>query len=236
MRLFFKIVSRIGTRAKAEHLNFTNFIETLPARSDLHLARKIWHLGAGLIVASSYQFEFTQTFMSIVVGTFFTLSVLVEFFRLRNPVMNEICVRFMSPFIRTHEVNSTSGMPYYAASCLLSILIFPKPIAILAILFLAFGDPIASTVGILTKKRSIQIIPGKSFQGTAAAYLVCGMITWFYLKSTGMQGLDLIRLTLLGGFAGATSEFLPFEIDDNFTIPMVSGFVMWLGFILIHFA
>jgi len=42
-------------------------------------------------------------------------------------------------------------------------------------------------------------------------------------------------VVLLGGFAGAVSELLPLELDDNFTIPVVSGFILWLGFIAMQF-
>jgi dolichol kinase len=42
-------------------------------------------------------------------------------------------------------------------------------------------------------------------------------------------------MTLLGGFAGAVAEALPLDIDDNFSIPVVSGFIMWAGFLLIQF-
>jgi len=43
----------------------------------------------------------------------------------------------------------------------------------------------------------------------------------------------LIALTVMGGLAGGGAELLPLEVDDNFSIPIVSGFVLWLAFILL---
>jgi dolichol kinase len=168
-------------------------------------------------------------------GALFLWSMSMEVLRLRRPDINEKCVRFFGSIIRSHEVDRVSGVPYYLASSFLAVAIFPKPIAILSLFYLAFGDPFASLIGILFGRHSVQIIKGKSLHGTAGGYAICAAITWFYLRSTGVEGLNLIRLTLLGGFAGALAELLPLELDDNFTIPMVSGFVLWLGFIAVHY-
>jgi dolichol kinase len=221
---------------RAISIRYSELVNALPARSDLHIARKIWHILTGLLLVGTFV---TQAASQAQIVTF--LSVLLvavsslEFFRLKNPALNEKVIRLSGPIIRTNEVAKVSGVPFYVASSLIAIALFPKNVAVLSLLYLVLGDPIASFVGILSKKNSIQLIPGKSFQGTAAGFAVCALSTWFYLRSVGMHGIDLIRLTLLGGLAGALAEVLPFDIDDNFTIPMVSGFVLWLGFILIHF-
>ena len=224
-----------GLKAKTLTFPFNQYINLLPARNDLHISRKIWHVSTGLALLY-FLFIQTDRFLILsVLGLLTVLSCFVEFTRLRNPRVNEFCVRAFGMIIRTSEVHSVSGMPYYAASCFLALSIFPEKVAVLSILYLTFGDPIASFVGILSKKKAIPILKGKSFQGTAAAFLTCALLTWLYLKSTTLFSLDLIRMTLLGGFAGAVAELLPLEIDDNFTIPMVSGFIMWLGLILLHF-
>lgn len=228
MHLFSKTFARVKTLGADA--------EPLPQRSDLHIARKLWHMLTGMCLVACLLAGVPQSTALFVMGSIFALSASTEWMRLRNPMFNDICVKFMAPFMRSSEVHSVSGMPYYAASAFLAIAIFPRPIAILSLLYLVFGDPIASFVGILSKERSIKILPGKSFQGTAASFTACALATWFYLRFTGMSGVELTRFTLLGGFAGALAEVLPFDIDDNFTIPMVSGFILWLGFIAIQFA
>jgi len=221
---------------RSAQLKLNQLTRALPVRSDLHLLRKIWHMAMGVFIVSVFMSGIAQSTALTLLGSFLLWSLTMETLRLKNPALNEKCVRFFGPVIRSHEVNKVSGMPYYIASSLFAIAVFPKPVAILSLLYLAFGDPIASLVGILYSHRSVKIFNGaKSLHGTAAGYVVCAIATWIYLRSTGMYGLDLIRLTLLGGFAGALAELLPLEIDDNFTIPVVSGFILWLGFIAIHF-
>lgn len=207
------------------------WMRLLPTRTELHLVRKLWHMTMGLVIASCYMAGFPQESAIQLLGAILAFSLTMEVLRLRNPVLNEKCVRVFSILIRTNEVNKVSGMPYFVASSIVAIAVFPKPVAILAILYLALGDPISSLAGILYSGRSAKIFDGKSLHGTAAGFFVCAAVTWFYLRSTGMNGLDLVRITLLGGFAGALAELLPLELDDNFTIPIVSGFILWMGFI-----
>ncbi|MBI3542712.1 MAG: hypothetical protein HY075_05490 [Deltaproteobacteria bacterium] len=221
---------------KSAQLRLSQFARALPMRTDLHLTRKVWHMIMGLIIISCYMSGMSQSTALTILGAAFVWSVTMETLRLKNPTLNEKCIRFFGPVIRSSEVNKVSGMPYYIASSIVAVGVFPKPVAILSLLYLALGDPLASLFGILYSQRSVKIFNGsKSLHGTAAGFAVCAISTWIYLRSTGMYGLDLIRLTLLGGFAGSFAELLPLDLDDNFTIPVVSGFILWLGFIAIHF-
>lgn len=207
----------------------------LPVRQDLHLSRKLFHVAAGGTAAVCLISGISQTLAVAVLVFLFMSSVTSEVLRLKFPKVNERTLKFFGLLMRQHEVSGVSGMPFYAGSVLFSVLVFPRPIAILAILYLAFGDPIASLVGVLYKKKSIRIIEGKSFHGTMAAFIACAVITALILHSTGLHGVSLLRLTLLGGFAGAVAELLPLNVDDNLSIPVVSGFIMWAGLILVQF-
>ena len=82
-------------------------------------------------------------------------------------------------------------------------------------------------------KRSVQLAPGKSLVGTAAGIGTCMLVTMVFLKVYPVPVSDgaWLGLTLIGGLAGGMAELAPFDMDDNFTIPMISGFVMWLSFI-----
>lgn len=220
---------------KSTQVRLSQMARALPLRSDLHIARKVWHIVTGLAIIACYMGGLPQTTCIAILSSIFVGGLGLEVVRLRNPELNEKLVRTFGVLMRSHEVNRISGMPYYVASSVLAIAIFPRPVAILSLLYLALGDPLASLFGILYRERSVKIFNGKSLHGTAAGYVVCALATWIYLRSTGMHGLDLIRLTLLGGFAGALAELLPLDLDDNLTIPMVSGFIMWLGFVAIQF-
>jgi diacylglycerol kinase (CTP) len=211
---------------------------SLHVRSDLHLARKAWHTLMGLFMVGVYMAGLTRSQGVLVLGTFLLLCLAVETARLRIPAFNEIVMKVWGPLMRSCEVNRYSGTPYYIASALIAVGIFPKAIAALAIAFLAVGDPIASLFGILYGDRSIRFSNGKSLIGTAAGMLACAIIAFIFLQFMNQtQFLELrlehlLILSVIGGLAGGGAELLPMEVDDNFAIPVVSGFVLWLAFIV----
>jgi dolichol kinase len=137
--------------------------------------------------------------------------------------------------MRACEVNRLSGIPHYLAATILAISIFPKPVAILSILYLALGDPIASLIGILYGSEGPRFASGKSLVGTTAGVLTCALATGLFLKTSPVSSLNWMLLTVVGGLAGGLAELVPLEVDDNFSIPVISGFVLWLAFILIGF-
>lgn len=218
--------------AKMNHF-YSELPFRLPVRQDLHLPRKIWHMGMGLFIVSCYLAGTSQSTAVLLLAFFLGLDLVVERVRLRNRSVNQALMKAMGPFMRSHEVRQMSTVPHYISSTLLAIAIFPKPIAILSILYLACGDPIASLFGILYGHRGPKLQRGKSLIGTLAGIVTCAFVTVLYLKAQAFPDSTIWIMAGVGGLAGGLTELLPFEIDDNFTIPVVSGFVLWLAFILI---
>ena len=68
--------------------------------------------------------------------------------------------------------------------------------------------------------------------GTAAGMGVCSLITFLYLIFTGVSVLPSLCIALAGGLAGGGAEMIPLEIDDNFSIPLVSGLALWISFVI----
>jgi diacylglycerol kinase (CTP) len=153
-----------------------------------------------------------------------------EYARLRFPRLNAFAIRVMGPIMRSSEVNRMSGTPFYVGSVLLSIAIFPKPIALLSILFLAVGDPVSSIFGITWGHKGPRFSNGKSLVGTAAGMGICAIIAFFFLYFSGVPALASALTALAGGLAGGGAEMLPLDIDDNFSIPLVSGLALWVAF------
>ena len=205
----------------------------LHMRNDLHLVRKTFHMVMGLLIAFIYLSGLSCTMGVMILSCALGVDLLIETTRLRSPSINERVMKVWGPFMRNCEVSKLSGTPYYILAAIFAVGIFPKPVAILSILYLACGDPLASLVGILYGSKSFKIAQGKSLIGTMAGVVTCAFITFIYLKSLNLGDSTVLILTLVGGLAGGTAELLPFDIDDNFTIPVISGFVMWLAFILL---
>jgi dolichol kinase len=106
------------------------------------------------------------------------------------------------------------------------VFLFPKPIALLAVLYLAFGDPAAAITGTAIGKTKLWA--KKSLEGALANFIVSATVTalfaLFYLKANPEV---LFALSVGGGLSSMLAESLPTRVDDNFTIPVVSALLMY---------
>lgn len=202
----------------------------LHLRQDLHLARKAWHLSMGLLCANIYHNGMSRPNAVSILTPVFLAVVFLEWARLNVPFLNDVAVRLWRPFMRTSEVDRVSGTPWYIAAIAISIAVFPKSIAILTLLYLACGDPIASIFGILYGHKGPRFKDGKSWIGTCAGAAVCILIALIAFRNLPLSWPQYCALSLISGLSGGFAEILPLDVDDNFSIPLVSGFVTWLAF------
>jgi diacylglycerol kinase (CTP) len=191
-------------------------------RSDLHVVRKLWHMGTGLIGLYLYKVSGLDAIsMSYLLFAIAAFGFIIDMTRLKYPPINKIVMVVMGPFMRESERTSFSGFPFYALGVSLSLFLFPEKLAILSILFLVFSDPVSSYFGILYGKD--KILPNKSLQGTVAGYLCCYLVTLIYGMIFAEPTIQLLLFAIFGGLIGALSELLSQVVDDNLTIPVVSG-------------
>ena len=197
----------------------------LRMRSDLHLTRKAWHMSTGLLGLFIYKkIGLVEEAAAFILLAFSVAAFLMEFLRLRNEKLNQILMLVMKPVMRESERNAVSGLPFYALGVSLALFFFPERIAILAILFLIFADPIASFFGILYGRD--KILPNKSLQGTIAAFSVCYIVTIAYGLIYASPSINLV--VIAAGVIGSISEMCSQFVDDNLCIPVVSGLGLYL--------
>ena len=196
-------------------------------RSDLHIARKLWHMLSGVIGLIIFHRNGMSTDrMATYLLTVAILAFALEFLRLRDERLNQIVMIVMKPFMRESEKTSVSGMPFYALGVALSLFFFPERIAVLSVLFLIFADPIASLFGILYGRD--KILPNKSLQGTLAAFSVCYLVTLIYGAVYTGSSMNLLIFSIMAGVIGALSELCSQFVDDNLCIPVVSGLGLFI--------
>ena len=71
---------------------------------------------------------------------------------------------------------------------------------------------------------------GKSWEGTLAGVMTCSLVSlMFWLAMPGLSPAQFAGVVLMGGLAGGLAELAPWPIDDNFTIPVLSGILLWIG-------
>lgn len=202
----------------------------LKQRSDLHIARKLWHFFGVLTLAVSYQF--LERSASIKVGILLTaIFIGVDLVRKFIPPVNHFALKVLGVFMREHERHGWAGTTYLAIGSLFLVWVFPAPIVTLTLLFLAVADPMASLIGIRYGKD--KLIGSKSLQGTVAAFIVCTIISIAYFLSTGLMTERLLMVSLLAGLSGALSELLPIgRLDDNLSFPIMNASMLWVIFSL----
>lgn len=192
----------------------------LKNRSDLHLARKIWHVSTVFIMFALWVFLPHWLSMTLLVFGFLAL-VTADFFRLRNENFNRLLTSFFGPIMRNNELHRLAGTTYLITGTVLIAVFFNKGVVALSLLFLAFADPIASYVGI--KYGKDKLFGHKSVQGFIAAFVVCTVLCYLFLFYNRVQEYILI-VSLLAGLVGSLSELIPVgKLDDNFSMPVLSS-------------
>lgn len=116
------------------------------------------------------------------------------------------------------EKRRISSMTLFLFSTALTILVFNKYIAALALLFVIFGDLAAWTIGKSFGK--IKLLD-KTLEGTIACFIVCALIAILFFKIFHFN----IVVGLVGSIVASLVELSPIQ-DDNLAIPLTSAIVM----------
>lgn len=196
-------------------------------RSDVHLARKIWHM-AGVFSLFLVWTLLPEQYAFLIYSILWLMFVPSDILRLQNKNINQIITKLFKPIMRENELNRLAGTSYLLTGTILLALIFETHVVALSLLFLAFADPIASFVGI--KYGKDKLFNNKSLQGFMAAFVVCFLVTIIYLYAVNTERYILV-LSLCAGLIGAVSELLPvWKLDDNLTMPLFSSFGLTILF------
>ena len=130
---------------------------------------------------------------------------------------------WLSPLFRKEEAGRISGATYYLAGAAVTTILYPKGIAVLALVFLAVGDVAAPIVGGWLGRVNVF---GKSIEGAMGAFLACvgaGFLAAMLFHLGRPQ-----RIIVAGALAATVVGHLPLRVNDNLTIPVVSGLIMTL--------
>jgi dolichol kinase len=107
---------------------------------------------------------------------------------------------------------------------LLSLLLYPSPVASIAIYALAFGDGFASLVGKFFGHLRPAIMMGKSIEGSSACFLSVFIAT--------LALSNQFKTTFIAALTATLVEAMPLEDYDNLALPMAVGFILQIHFFL----
>lgn len=187
--------------------------------------RRLQHCFTGLFfvlltftpIGSKYIDE-TKIILSLCTISFY----LGNFIRLRYKPLNDLFIKQYSTILRKEEAEGKKipASFYFLLGSTITYIFFTKNIHIvrLSFLYLSLADPIASFIG---KRYGLnnKIIFNKSIMGCLASLITGFIITYIYTND--------INSSLIGALICSFSEFfVPLNINDNLSIPILSAFLL----------
>jgi len=176
--------------------------------------RKATHLVA-LVIPVGY--FLLPKLLSLLILTLFALgSIVTDIIRLKRLPLHGFLTRLIGPVLREHENSDFTGSSYILTASVLCILLFDKNVAVAAISFIILGDIAAALVGRRYGKIKIK---RKSLEGSLACLFMCLLVAII------VPGFPL-WIGVVGAFVATVVEGITFPINDNFSVPLISGLVM----------
>jgi dolichol kinase len=198
----------------------------MASRSDLQLGRRLFHAANGTTVGVIYAVLVSQIQVVRTFGTVACLVYVADRIRIHYPELVERAPWVNRYIVRAEEQFRESAMIPYVIGTLLTILTFPKAVAISAIWTLAIADPLSAIVGIQWGRR--RLLPNRTAEGSAAFFAATCGVTLVALVVAGNPWSTALAASALVGLAAALFDLAPVRLDDNLTIPLFVGFVGWV--------
>lgn len=153
-------------------------------------------------------------------------AVAIESIRFSSSKTEWLMEKIFSPVGKREEVMRISGTTYFILGSLLATIFFNRVIVIPILFFLIFGDAFATIIGLRWGRTKIF---GKSLEGSLGCLAACLVAGFFLLGNVSLlqDGLTL-KLMLEIAFFVTILELLPIPCDDNFYIPIGTGWLVLL--------
>lgn len=185
------------------------------------ILRKILHLFSSLIPLSYLWVVQDKNTMVLLVGSLSIFAIFIEYLRNRSEYIGGYFMAWFNTMLRHQESKGKmTGATWMLFGDTITIFMFPKEIAVPALIFLSIGDTFAAIIGKLYPYIKIK---DKTLTGTFAGILT-SIIGGLYVNQ-----ILLPEVIILGAITAMVVELLPISVNDNLTIPILSGFVMMIG-------
>ena len=183
------------------------------------ILRKLLHLSSSIIPLSYFFILKDQGLMIMILLFLTTISLLIEYFRYNyRGRLRNIFQKYLLEILRTKEIEGQfTGATWMLIGFTFTVFLFEFEIAVLALLFLCIGDSVAAIVG---TAFPIGKIWNKSLLGSFAGIILCAIFGIIINNSLSPN------LIIFGAISAMFVELIPSRINDNFSIPIFSGFTM----------
>jgi dolichol kinase len=177
--------------------------------------RKLLHFSIALTpILASFNRPLMMGFLAA--GTlFYTFVESLRMAGVEVPVISKITVKGSRSRDRGRFV---LGPVTLGIGAMLALLIYPSPVASVAIYSLAFGDGFASLIGRIFGNIRPAFLKGKSLEGSLACFFAVYISAFLVLQNS--------QAALIAALTATSVEALPLEDYDNILLPVTVGLVV----------
>lgn len=186
----------------------------------LEIKRQPFHilLGLSLIVLIYYDILTPSALLAIIIiGLLISLIV-----KRTTPKTIYKLLRFVEREEALEEFPG-KGLIAYLIGALLVLTLFEKEVALASIMILALGDSISRLIGPFGRIKH-PFNNTKFLEGMIAGIVAASLGAMLFIKPSEAIVASFFAMLL----EGTDLKLYKFKINDNITIPLIAGFVIWL--------
>jgi HAD superfamily phosphoserine phosphatase-like hydrolase len=179
------------------------------------VVREFIHAGGLLTIFTAIYLGIYPTVLLLSLTTLiYATSELARIQRKNVPIISHITLNAATS---SERYEFTTAPIFFALGVTLSLLIFQNPVNFASIAIVSLGDSAASVFGGFFGKTAIPFNKGKSVEGSIACFLFAFLGAAFFLSPPK---------AFFGAIIGMFVEFLPLPINDNLSMPLITGFIL----------
>ena len=195
------------------------------------LARKGIHLSS-LSIPIIYYFISRDLALALLLPITFAF-LAVDLLRYYHKPTADLFYKVFRFMLRKHEQDENSkrlnGATHVLIAASLCVIIFPKLIVLTAFTILIISDSFAALIGRRFGKRKFL---SKSVEGSLA-FFVFGILVVAVTPKVDYSITEYC-IGIFGAGVGTVAEALPWNVDDNLSIPLSIGVAMWTLYFLFY--
>ncbi|MFP4458004.1 MAG: diacylglycerol/polyprenol kinase family protein [Candidatus Zixiibacteriota bacterium] len=184
------------------------------------IKRKAIHLAA-LSIPIGYSFLDKKTAL-FWVALCTVISALIDILRSENRAIRILFFKFFRDMLRHKEKYNFTGATFILFGSTLTLLFYNKWFAIIAVTYIIVGDVFAAIIGKSFGKH--RIYGSGSIEGSIAFFISAALFTslMFWVP----YEIVPIYYRILGAVLAAAIELVINQVDDNLTVPLLTGLVL----------
>jgi dolichol kinase len=183
--------------------------------------RKAIHLASAVVPA--FVWAVSRPVASLVLLGIAALALTIDLSRRRLRPVRYWFLRSTRPMLRHRERRGLAGATWMAIAYAAAVIVFPTPVAVVAMLYAALGDAAAALVG--RRWGRWRLPGGKTVEGALGGLLVS------LLAGLAVPGIGIVA-ALAGATVAAGLEAADLPPDDNLWVVLGGGASLWLVMLL----